>query len=41
MIKIFIENEFRLITNHFNSKIETFSNNQNNPLTENQVKKQK
>ena len=28
---------FRLITNHFNSKIETFSNSQNNPLTENQV----
>ncbi|CAF4028603.1 unnamed protein product, partial [Rotaria magnacalcarata] len=27
----------RLITNHFNTKIETFSNTQNNPLTENQV----
>jgi len=27
----------KLITNHFNTKIETFSNSQNNPLTENQV----
>ncbi len=35
----FIENifSFRLITHHFNAKIEAFSNSQNNPLTENQV----
>jgi len=26
-----------LITQHFNTKIEAFSNSQNNPLTENQV----